>query len=99
MPFNLDPIYAFYALAAISAALLTESVYLLCFSVASYRSRINRRLRLMKDQPDREATLTALRRERGLTAAGRYRLPLQSLNRLILQSGIAMGTWRLLMFA
>ncbi|HEX2215387.1 MAG TPA: type II secretion system F family protein [Xanthobacteraceae bacterium] len=94
MPF-FDSIYAFYALAALSAVLLAESVYLLLFSAASYRSRINRRLRLIKDQPDREATLAMLRRERGLTAGGAYRLPLQSLNRLVLQSGLTMGFGKL----
>jgi tight adherence protein B len=97
MPFNLDSIYAFYALAAISAALFAETIYLALFSAASYRSRINRRLRLMKDQPDREATLTALRRQRGLTTGGLYMLPVQSLNRLILQSGLSMGVWPLLL--
>ena len=96
IPFTLDSIYAFYALVAISAALLAESIYLLFFSAASYRSRINRRLRLMKNQPDREATLATLRRERGLSAGGSYRLPMQSLNRLILQSGLTMGFGKLL---
>lgn len=95
MPFGLDPIYAFYGLAAISAVLFAESIYLVCYSATSYRSRINRRLRLMKDQPDREATLSALRRERGLTTAGFYQLPVQSLNRLIVQSGLSLGVWRL----
>jgi tight adherence protein B len=98
MPFNFDSIYAFYGLAAISAALLAESIYLLCFSAASYRSRINRRLRLMKDQPDRESSLVALRRERGLTSDGLYKLPLQSLNRLVLQSGVTVSLWRLAAF-
>jgi tight adherence protein B len=95
MPFNLDPIYAFYALAAISAALLAESLYLLLFSATSYRKRINRRLKLMQDQTDREGTLMALRRERGLTSSGFYKLPFQSLNRLILQSGLTLGLWKL----
>lgn len=96
MPFELDPIHAFYALAAISAALLAESLYLVLFSATSYRQRINRRLKLMQDQPDRESTLMALRRERGLTSSGFYKLPLQSLNRLILQSGVTLGLWKLL---
>ncbi|MCC7346226.1 MAG: type II secretion system F family protein [Variibacter sp.] len=95
MLFGFDTIYAFYGLAALSAALLAHTVYLAGFSAASYRSRINRRLRLMKDQPDREASLVTLRRERGLTSGGLYRLPLQSLNRLILQSGLTVSVTRL----
>jgi tight adherence protein B len=94
VPSFLESVYVFYGLAAISAALLAETLDLLCFSAASYRSRINRRLRLMKDQPDREMTLAALRRERGLTAQGVYRLPLQWRNRLRLQSGLSIGIWR-----
>jgi tight adherence protein B len=97
MPFNADPIWAFYALAAISAALLAESVYLLAFSTASYRNNINRRLRLMKDEPDRESILIELRRERGLTTDGLYTLPVRWLNRLVLQSGLTLGATKLLM--
>jgi tight adherence protein B len=93
---TLDPIYAFYALAAISAALLAESVYLLAFSSKSYRSRVNRRLRLLKDEPDRESVLIELRRRRGLTTTGLYALPARAFNRLILQSGLSMGMTRLL---
>jgi tight adherence protein B len=93
---TLDPIYTFYALAAISAALLAESVYLLAFSATSYRSRVNRRLRLMKDEPDRESILIELRRQRGLTTTGLYALPARALNRLVLQSGLSMGMTRLL---
>ncbi len=35
--------------------------------------------------------LVQLRRERGLTTTGDYRLPLVALNRLILQSGLTLG--------
>ncbi len=45
----------------------------------------------MTDQPDREGMLVQLRRERGLTSGGDYRLPLVSLSRLILQSGLTIG--------
>ena len=72
-----------------------EAVYLMCFSAASYRSRINRRLMLSKDSTDRENVLIELRRERGLTAGGDYRLGLVALNRLVLQSGLTLGFARL----
>ena len=95
MPFDLDSTYLVYLFAAASAVLFVEAVYLLCFSTASYRSRINRRLRLLKEEPDRESVLVQLRRERGLTAGGLYGLPILPLNRLILQSGLTIGLGRL----
>lgn len=95
MSFNIDSQYVFYAFAAISAVLFVEAIYLLFFSNVTYRKRINRRLDLMSGQPDRESVLVQLRRERGLTSDGDFRLPLEALNRLILQSGLSMGVGRL----
>src|SRR6476620_2230362 len=77
--------------AAISVVLFAEAVYLLGFSTASYRSRVNRRLKLSKNQPDREAILIQLRRERGLTGDGLFRFGLQWFNRLLLESGMTRG--------
>jgi len=96
MSLNFDPIYLVWLFIAISAGLAFEAVYLLGFSKTSYRSTINRRLSLSKDRPDRESVLVQLRRERGLTSGGNYRLNLVSLNRLILQSGLTIGFTRLL---
>jgi tight adherence protein B len=96
--FDLDPIYSIYAFVFISAALLVEGIYLLFFSSASYRKEINRRLRLLSDKTDRESILVELRRERGLTSEGAYRLPLVALNRLITQSGLSMGLGRLAVY-
>jgi tight adherence protein B len=89
--FDFDEIYLIYIFAAVSAVLLFEAVYLLFFSKASYRTRVNRRLILMKDKPDRESILVQLRRERGLTGGGDYRLPMIGLNQLVLQSGLTLG--------
>lgn len=89
--FEFDTVYIFYGFAAVSAILFVEGLYLLFFSTSSYRSRINRRLALMTDQPDREGMLVQLRRERGLTGGGEYRLPIVSLSKLILQSGLTIG--------
>ena len=88
---DIDPLYIIYALVAGSAILGFEAVYLVFFGASSYRNKINRRLRLMDDTPDRESILVQLRRERGLTATGLYSLPVLSLNRLVLQSGLTMG--------
>jgi tight adherence protein B len=95
MSLEFDEVYLIYLLAAGSAVMLFEAIYLLFFSKASYRSRINRRLRLMKDKPDRESILVQLRRERGLTGAGGYRLPFLGINQLVLQSGLTLGFGRL----
>jgi tight adherence protein B len=97
MLFDIDPIYLVWLFVAISAVLTVEAVYLTCFSAASYRSRINRRLTISKDRTDRESVLIELRRERGLTSGGDYRLPLVALNRLILQSGLTIGIGRLVL--
>jgi tight adherence protein B len=95
MPFDLDEPYVIYVLAAVSAILAGEALYLLLFSAASYRSRINRRLSLLKGQADRQNILVQLRRERGLSSSGDFRLPIEALNRLIMQSGLSMGIPRL----
>jgi tight adherence protein B len=97
MPFDIDPIYLFYLFVAASAGLAVEAVYLLFFSKASYRSRINRRLKVSKDRTDRESILVELRRERGLTSSGNYRFGVTMLNRLILQSGVTLGIARLIL--
>jgi tight adherence protein B len=91
MPFELDPLYVIYLFVALAAGLFAEGIYLLFFTSRSYRKNINRRLRLMDGQPDREATLIQIRRERGLSSIGDYRLPVVALNRLILQSGLTTG--------
>jgi tight adherence protein B len=96
MPFGLDESHLFLIFAATSVVLAAEAVYLLFFSAASYRSRVNRRLRLMGDTVDRQAILVQLRRERGLTGTGDFRLPLVYLNRLVLQSGLSMGIGKLI---
>jgi tight adherence protein B len=95
MLFDIDPIYLVWLFVAVSAGLAFEAVYLMCFSTSSYRSRINRRLMISKDRTDRESVLVELRRERGLTSGGEYRLNLLAINRLILQSGLTLGVARL----
>jgi tight adherence protein B len=97
LEFNTE--YLFYGFIGISAFLLFEAVYLLFFQGASYRKSINRRIEMLKDQPDREGVLVQLRRERGLTGAGDFRLPVEGLNRLILQSGLSLGIGKLIGYA
>jgi tight adherence protein B len=99
MPFGIDATYAVYAFAAIAAILFGEGVYLLFFSAASYRTRINRRLAMLSDSVDRQGILVQLRRERGLTTGGDFRLPMVSFNRLIVQSGLSVGLSKIGFFA
>ncbi len=95
---DFNPIYLVYLLIGISAAMFAEGGYLLFYNKASYRKNINRRLKVMDDKPDRESVLVQLRRERGLTSGGDYRLPLINLNQLLLQSGLSIGFTRLMLF-
>jgi tight adherence protein B len=96
MSFDFDPIYLIYVLVAASAALFVEGIYLLFFSGGSYRKNVNRRLKLLKDQPGRENMLVQLRRERGLSRDGGYSIGLESFNRLVMQSGLTLGINKLL---
>jgi tight adherence protein B len=96
--FDIDPVYVFSGFAAVSVILFVEGIYLLFFSASSYRSKINRRLAMMSDQPDREGILVQLRRERGLTSGGDFRLPLESFSKLVLQSGLTIGFVKLGIF-
>ena len=97
--FNFNSIYLFYLLIGLSAAMFAEGMYLLVYNNASYRKNINRRLKVMAGKTDRESVLIQLRRERGLTSGGDYRLPLVNLNQLLLQSGLTIGFGRLILFA
>jgi tight adherence protein B len=94
---DFNPVYLLYLLIGISAAMFAEGGYLLFYNQASYRKNINRRLKVMEDKPDRESVLVQLRRERGLTSGGDYRLPLINLNQLLLQSGLSVGFTRLML--
>ena len=94
MHFVIDPLYAFYALAALAAALMAEAFYLLLHDTRSYRTRVNWRLEVQGRQADREKVLVQLRRERGLDPDGGGLLPLAWLSRLIVQSGVKVAPWR-----
>jgi tight adherence protein B len=95
--FNFNPVYLVYLLIGVSAAMFAEAGYLLFYNKASYRNNINRRLRVMDDKTDRASVLVQLRRERGLTSGGEYRLPIVNLNQLVLQSGLTIGFGRLVL--
>ncbi len=96
--FEFNSVYLFYLLIGFSAAMFAEGAYLLLYNKASYRKNINRRLKVLENKPNRESVLVQLRRERGLTSSGEYRLPLLNLNQLILQSGLSFGFGKMVVF-
>ena len=80
--------YLVLVMAAASAILAIEALYI---SFAGQRARagtINRRLRRLADEAPAEQTLQNLLRERGLTADGNFAFGAIRLNRLYTQSGI-----------
>ena len=97
--FELDTTHLIYLSVAVSAMLFAEGVYLLFFSSGSYRKRVNRRLSLLDTTTNRQDILVQLRRERGLTSEGGFRLPLVWFNRLVLQSGVTLGFTKLVLLA
>src|ERR1700742_2507576 len=96
---DINPVYVFLALIGLSAAMFAEGFYLLFYNKASYRKNINRRLKVLDTKTDRESVLVQLRRERGLTESGDYRLPFININQLLLQSGLTIGFGKLVLFS
>ena len=99
MPFDFDPIYLIYLLVALAAGAVRRGH----LPAVLHRARPTARTSTAgcsccKDEPDRENMLVQLRRERGLTSSGDYRLPLVALNRLVLQSGLTLGIGKLAIY-
>jgi tight adherence protein B len=87
MPTGQTLIYLIYVLAATSAILAIEALYV---SYAGRRTRagaINRRLKRRAQEGQAELTLQSLLRERGLTESGDFAYGIIWLNRLYTQSG------------
>jgi tight adherence protein B len=83
--------YGPFVLVTIAVFLLLEAVILTSLRRRRERGLINTRLRVLDKVPDRQAALTELRRNRGLSPEGEYLLPLITFNRLLLQSGIGVS--------
>jgi tight adherence protein B len=82
---------------AVAAFLLFEALFLTWSRSRRREGRINERLRVKAAAHDGRAALVALRRSRGLTSEGRYELPLTAFNRLLMQSGLKIPAWRLVL--
>jgi tight adherence protein B len=92
--FDINPVTLVYLFAAISTILFVEAAYLIFFTTASYKTTVNRRMRLLRNEPNRENILVQLRRERSLNSGGGYAFKLQSFNKLMMQSGLTVGLWK-----
>lgn len=86
-----------YLLFGAAVFLGVEAAYLAIAKRSSYVKKVNTRLKLMDGDTDQQDVLIQLRRDRGLTSEGRYRLPLIWFNRLLLQSGVRLGIWRIVL--
>lgn len=85
-----------YLLVGIAVFLGVEATYLLISSRSSFVKKVNRRLKIFEDANSQHDVLLLLRRERGLSEEGKYRLPFIWFNRLIMQSGIGVSAARLM---
>jgi tight adherence protein B len=92
--FDVNPLTLVYVFAAVSTILFVEAMYLIFFTAASYKTTVNRRMRLLQNEPNRENILLQLRRERSLNAGGGYAFKMESFNRLMMQSGVTIGLWK-----
>lgn len=82
-------LYAVYVLAAASAILLIEAVYLAASRKSSRDKTINRRMRILSDDESNSEALQNLLEERGLSKQGDYTFGIIALNRLYTQSGVS----------
>ncbi|WP_378951598.1 type II secretion system F family protein [Mesorhizobium sp. ANAO-SY3R2] len=81
-------LYIVYVLAAASAILAAESLYLSFAARRAKAGAINRRLKRLGEDAPAEQALRSLLRERGLTDSGDFAYGLVALNRLYTQSGV-----------
>ncbi len=86
---------AIYILFGVAVFLGVEALYMVIAKRSSYVRKVNTRLKLLDSAQDQHDVLVQLRRDRGLTSEGRYRLPIIWFNQLVLQSGLRMGIWKL----
>ncbi len=90
----MDPELVQYGLIfSIGAAvfLTMEAVYLSISRRRSYTRQVNDRLKTLDEAENQADVLVLLRRARGLSADGRFILPIIWFNRLAVQSGVASG--------
>src|SRR4051794_52870 len=88
--------YAPFIAIVAAVFLAAEALFLTVTRQRRAAGQINSRLRVLSRELDHHATLLQMRRARGLTAHGGYRLPLAFFSRLAVQSGMSLRLERLL---
>jgi tight adherence protein B len=88
---NIDPLYIFYAALIGAVFIVAETVYLLTFTAAEYRTSVNRRLTEFEKGGNRQEAVVRLRRERGIGDHLSKSSVLSWLNKLVIQSGLTIG--------
>ena len=91
----IDPLWIFSACMFFAVAAAIDAGHSLFFGSDSYRTQVNRRLQKQEHETSRTQTIVDLRRDRGLSIDGGWSLSAIWLNRLILQSGVNLGVWKL----
>jgi tight adherence protein B len=90
--------HGIFVLVVISAFLVLETVFMGIGRRRRERKHINARLKVLARTNDREEALSELRRMRGMTAGGDYKLPIRALGQLVVQSGLGLTSQRLTLF-
>src|SRR6478672_10606119 len=92
---DIDPLWIFYVALVGMVLALADTIYLLTSSATTYRKNVNRRLSELEKGEDRETTIIQLRRERGIGGLDSRLEVAAWFRRLITQSGVTMGVWRI----
>jgi tight adherence protein B len=92
---DIDPVYIFYAALVGAILAVAETIYLLAFPAAAYRKNVNRRLAEYDGASSRQEAVQKLRRERGIAGLEEKLKIANWLDRLITQSGVTLGFFKL----
>lgn len=95
--YEFSSLTVFYISIILAAVMVAEVGYLL-FAKSNGKSRINRRMKVSSDEISQRDILVKLRKERGMDEAGGLRLPIASLNKLIIQAGLKSGLGKFFLY-
>lgn len=97
---GLSPAHVMMLAGMFVAVVIVELGYIVLSPNEDSKKRINRRMSITNgnDKMSQKNILVQLRKERGLDANGMLIMPIKSLNRLILQSGITLGLKKLWLY-
>lgn len=96
---EISPAIVFSISIVLCVVLAAEAGYLLLTRNIDTKSRINRRMRVTEDDGGtKHDVLIQLRKERGMDADGKIVLPVEKLNKLIIQAGITIGLKKFMLY-